>query len=1055
MSSSDLGKTLLSLSDVEVTDLKDGHIFQYRAATNTFVNVALADGGGTVDPNEGSGGLTEAEVNTIITTRLSDYLESEQITALINSGLSDYLTETQITALINSIIASSETGGGLTEAEITTLINNSLADYITETQITALINSRLTDYLTEAQIMALIDSTVSGGGGFSEDQITEFINTRLRDSIGDTTENHDAPNAASYNLDNTNNSLTKTAFPNNGTITLTPETIDSLESGDDLSLSFRVLHNIASYTGSPPVASVAVDYLDIENKLIRTDTVTLAEISFSLFSKKIPAATTKITFSYAVSLNGVAGTGTITISNVQIHDVGIIEDEIRQIANEESSSKLAQAIAEINKTNNNVDTLKANAITATERQKVGFVKEFSSTVNVQQPENVQFETLVIGAYSSSVAIRSSGAVNVRVSNTLQGETVYLSYTDTTGAVVEYEIKPTDATRSDTEYFYYTVSPPNPRVINSIVTGHTKETVESLTMIRDIAANKTAIANIPVISEDARDVLRKISAQRVTNDEGFKAIHNPPLPNTYPILAAEVGPNPPNQVNQYPIAPLTYTRHNFYHDITVAGNKLSGPNKLIAVKVTQGDVGEGNDSKVLTIGGVPKLQILRGVLNTFWQRGDGQQEIQNYIETIRTRAGTFRYTVPIGHVNNFEYDFAWHITEPRQYTVRIYASPSNPVTPPQYDNAENQNELEINIPDLDQDVQLAAQNIYFHELDRPSYIVTVSYNAALGDIEVDVVQDRIYAHLYPAYFAVTAPATRTVVSDSTTYPRIFDNASTYLNSTVHNILVAIYKKANGKMAISGYVNNIYIPELEYPYQQEGNFDFSNFVIGDRDGFHFISDVQILDIGTIPTEEQLRSVYAHFDQLGLGLWEDNVEELDSIDIVANEIRLVDPDTGTKRPIEHQEEIVVVFAENNNLAISSTSEGEPLTTKLGGINTDLLTDFAAAQNSIRLEAGYFYDVVWHTKRTVLVGQTSPTATDAILQVSTNANFLSPEPSKGFDTGGIAHNNPDRQPTLFTKIDLRDSAAAKYIRLVLTNPTDAAINVSIQESYLEIKRY
>ena len=899
-----------------------------------------------------------------------------------------------------------------------------------------------------------------GGGGFTEAQIYAFINSRLHDSIGNSVANFGAPDDASYLVTNTNNAIPKTIFPTeNATITLIPQVITSLQGGDDLSLSMKILHNVQAYSGSPPIATVAVDYFAAGNKLIKTDTVTLDQAGSTPFSKMIDADTVRITLNYAVSTSGVSGNGTITISDIQVHDVGIIEEEIREIANEESINKLNEALAEIHKTNSNVENLQARLITADERKKLGFIDEYTQTIQVQSstvlfgpstetdPTNLSAAPYTIPAGTNEIVV----AVPVPE---LENETVYIGYVDTADAVKEYEIKSTDAVSSSSTYFVYRVVLPSIKD-SSTVTAHTKVDTASLVILRQIEANRQAIANIPIISQDARDVLRKISAVHVTDDEGFQSIRNAPLTNTYPVLAAEVGENPPNQVNQFPNAPLTFTRHNFYHDITVSGNKLSGVNKLIALKITQGDVGEGNNSKVLTINGISKLEIIRGVLNTYWQRGDGREETQNYIETIRTRAGTFRYTVPIGHVNNFEYNFAWHITEPKQYTVQIYASPSNPITPPQYDNAENQNELEINIPDLSQDVQLAAQNIYFHELDRPSYIVTVSYNAALGDIEVDVVQDRIYAHDYPAYFAVTAPATRTVINDSTTYPRIFDNVSTYVDNTVHNILVAFYKKANGKIAISGYINNVSIPELEYPYQEEGNFDFSNFVIGDRDGFHFVSDVQMFDIATVPTQEQLQSVYAHFDQLGLGLWEEKIEELDSIDIVANEIRTVDPTTGAARPVGEFTEFVLAMNALEDVALAPAATYDLTLTGTGYNSTLLKENIQANRSYVQLPPGYKYKVVWHIRRSTQNSAATPITTLATIQVSDVTDFAALNEALGFDSSLTAHNAIDKQSSIFSLIDLKKEAAPKYVRVQLSNPTTAAINIDVATSYLEIIQY
>ena len=1038
----DLGDSLESLSDVLLLNPANNQVIVYDAVKKVWRNAFASGGGG------GGGGLTEEQINSLINSSLSNYLTDTQIRSLITASADGTgLSEAEINTLINAKI-----GSFLTEAQINALISSSGGSGLTQAQVTALINTSLANYLTETQIESLISSSVGGGGGFTENQIIEFINTRLESSIGMMMQTLGTV-GSTYNVSNTNSDTGIRIF-GNGTKTLSESVLTALVGGDDVRVSITMRNTLRSYSGSPPIVKVIVEYLDADSTVVKTDTVTVSPDVESDYKAIVPSNTNFIRISYQVTTSGVDASGVIRVES-ELNTVGLIEEEIRNIVKEENTNLVSGLQTSIDTANTSITAIEANAITADERKKLGFVDEYNTSIDVQQPVNIQFSLRVTDVYASPWA-KHGASFFVRVANSLQNEPIFVRYIDPAGEFQEYEIQATDAVRSDTEYFYY--NPSFNTKIGEEITGHTKQTVESLVMIRGIEANKQAIANIPIISEEARDILRKISAVRVTNDDGFKAIHNAPLPNTYPVLAAEVGDNPPNQVNQFPIAPLTFTRHNFYHDITVAGNKLSSANKLIAVKVTQGDVGEGNNSKVLTVNGVTKLEILRGVLNTYWQRGDGRSEIENYIETIRTRAGTFRYTVPIGHVNNFEYEYAWHIDKPRQYTVRIYASPSNPITPPQYDNAENQNEIEINIPDITKDVQLTAQNIYFHGLDRPSYVVTVSYNASLGDIEVGVVQDKIYAHLYPAYFAITAPATRTVVSDSTTYPRIFDNASTYVNSTVHNILVAIYKKDNGKMAISGYVNNIYIPELEYPYQQEGNFDFSNFVIGDRDGFHFISDVQMFDIGTIPTEEQLRSTYAHFDQLGLGLWEDNIEELDSIDIVANEIRLVDPTTGVKRAIEHQEEIVVTLAGNTNLAILPTTDrfaGEPLRTKLGGFNTDLIDNFAAGSTIIALKEGYFYDIIWHIKRTAPVGSNSPTATDASILLSDDGTFETAEPSMGFDSSAIAHNNTDRQATLFTKVDLREATIPKYVRVVLMNPTDGTINVSIQDSYLEIKRY
>ena len=83
---------------------------------------ALENSGG----GGGEGGLSSAQVESLISSALGDYDTSTEVTTKINSALGDYDTSSEVNNKISSALESAGGGGGLSEAQVQDLINNAL-----------------------------------------------------------------------------------------------------------------------------------------------------------------------------------------------------------------------------------------------------------------------------------------------------------------------------------------------------------------------------------------------------------------------------------------------------------------------------------------------------------------------------------------------------------------------------------------------------------------------------------------------------------------------------------------------------------------------------------------------------------------------------------------------------------------------------------------------------------------------------------------------------------------------------------------------------------------
>ena len=108
-------------------------------------------------------GLTNAEVQTLITAAVMGFLDSDEISTLIANAVVNFRTATQITQQIANAIMAAPDEVGLTNAEVQTLITAAVMDFLDSDEISTLIANAFT-----APVWSTISTeSVANGASFS------------------------------------------------------------------------------------------------------------------------------------------------------------------------------------------------------------------------------------------------------------------------------------------------------------------------------------------------------------------------------------------------------------------------------------------------------------------------------------------------------------------------------------------------------------------------------------------------------------------------------------------------------------------------------------------------------------------------------------------------------------------------------------------------------------------------------------------------------------------------------------------------------------------------
>jgi len=133
---------------------------------------------------ESLGGLTQEQIQTMITEGLANGMSPEDIQTMIDDATGGTLTPEEIQTLIAEAQASLESLGGLTEAEIQAMITEGLANGLTAEEIQALIADATGGALDEATIQQLIDAAIAasqtgetGIEGMSQEDIQALLDS--------------------------------------------------------------------------------------------------------------------------------------------------------------------------------------------------------------------------------------------------------------------------------------------------------------------------------------------------------------------------------------------------------------------------------------------------------------------------------------------------------------------------------------------------------------------------------------------------------------------------------------------------------------------------------------------------------------------------------------------------------------------------------------------------------------------------------------------------------------------------------------------------------------
>jgi len=133
---------------------------------------------------ESLGGLTQEQIQTMITDALANGMTPEDIQTMIADATGGNLTPEEIQTLIAEAQASLESLGGLTEAEIQQMITEGLANGLTPEQIQQMIAEATGGALDEATIQQLIDAAIAasqtgetGIEGMSQEDIQALLDS--------------------------------------------------------------------------------------------------------------------------------------------------------------------------------------------------------------------------------------------------------------------------------------------------------------------------------------------------------------------------------------------------------------------------------------------------------------------------------------------------------------------------------------------------------------------------------------------------------------------------------------------------------------------------------------------------------------------------------------------------------------------------------------------------------------------------------------------------------------------------------------------------------------
>ena len=160
----------------------------------TMINDAT---GGTLTPEEiqtlvtdaqasleSLGGLTQDQIQEMITQGLKDGLSPEQIEQMIAEATGGALDSTTVQQMITDAQASLESLGGLTEAEIQQMITDGLANGMTTEQIQQMIADATGGALDESSIQQLIDAAIAasqtgetGIEGMSQEDVQALLDS--------------------------------------------------------------------------------------------------------------------------------------------------------------------------------------------------------------------------------------------------------------------------------------------------------------------------------------------------------------------------------------------------------------------------------------------------------------------------------------------------------------------------------------------------------------------------------------------------------------------------------------------------------------------------------------------------------------------------------------------------------------------------------------------------------------------------------------------------------------------------------------------------------------
>ena len=161
------------------------------------VQEMIEEYGGPMDPDdiaqmiadsqaslESLGGLTQEQIQTMITEGLANGMTPEDIQTMINDATGGTLTPEEIQTLVTDAQASLESLGGLTEAEIQQMITEGLANGLTPEQIQQMIAEATGGALDESSIQQLIDAAIAasqtgetGIEGMSQEDVQALLDS--------------------------------------------------------------------------------------------------------------------------------------------------------------------------------------------------------------------------------------------------------------------------------------------------------------------------------------------------------------------------------------------------------------------------------------------------------------------------------------------------------------------------------------------------------------------------------------------------------------------------------------------------------------------------------------------------------------------------------------------------------------------------------------------------------------------------------------------------------------------------------------------------------------